>query len=171
MTHDQQSLILQPQAVPVGGGYNETDSWIWCGSCVQGRDGLYHLFASRWTKKTPFACNWFTNASIVRAVAERPEGPYHFVEDVLPQRGGDFWDGGTTRNPTVHQHAGKYYMFYVGTRYDGPAPTRHVTWDDPYAPKPAPIYVLVWPSPMTPSGHGRALTTRSSNQPPGRGTA
>ena len=33
---------------PVGGGYSDPDYWIWCGFVVQGEDGAYHMFASRW---------------------------------------------------------------------------------------------------------------------------
>ncbi len=31
------------------------DYWIWCGSVIQGEDGLYYKFASRWPKYLPFS--------------------------------------------------------------------------------------------------------------------
>lgn len=47
---------------PVGGGYSDPDYWIWCGSVVQGEDGAYHMFASRWPKDLGFGANWLLTA-------------------------------------------------------------------------------------------------------------
>ena len=68
---------------PVGGGYSDPDYWIWCGSVVQGEDGAYHMFASRWPKDLGFGANWLFNCEIVRASSKNPEGPYTFQEVVL----------------------------------------------------------------------------------------
>jgi hypothetical protein len=38
---------------PLTGGFRREDAWIWCGSAMRGEDGLYHLFASLWTKAVP----------------------------------------------------------------------------------------------------------------------
>ena len=67
---------------PVGGGYSDPDYWIWCGSVVQGEDGAYHMFASRWPKDLGFGANWLFNCEIVRASSKNPEGPYTFQEVV-----------------------------------------------------------------------------------------
>lgn len=108
-----------------GGGYSEDDHWIWCGSVIRGDDGLYHMFASRWTKDVPFYPNWVTNSRIVRAVAATAAGPFHYVEDVLAPRGDGWWDGRMTHNPTIRRHEDRYLLFYTGTTYDDPVPDRY----------------------------------------------
>ena len=72
------------------GGYSDPDYWIWCGSVVQGEDGAYHMFASRWPKDLGFGANWLFNCEIVRASSKNPEGPYTFQEVVLGRRGRTF---------------------------------------------------------------------------------
>lgn len=95
--------------------------WVWGASPILGEDGRYHLFASRWPKMVSFL-HWATNSEIVRAVAERPEGPYMFEEVVIGQRDASFWDGNSVHNPTIHYHEGKFLLFYVGTTYSGDRP-------------------------------------------------
>ncbi|MCJ8012170.1 glycoside hydrolase family protein [Paenibacillus sp. KQZ6P-2] len=99
------------------------DYWVWCGSVIRGEDGRYHMFASRWSKKLPFTPHWATNSEIVRAVADRPEGPYTFAEVVLPPRGSEYWDGRVTHNPTIHRVNGMYLLFYMGTTYEEDMPS------------------------------------------------
>ncbi len=107
---------------PRDGGFRRDDAWIWCGSVIRGADGQWHMFASLWTKQVAFTPNWLTNSRIVRAVAAKPEGPYRYVEDVLPPRGGKHWDGKMTHNPTIHRHGNTYLLYYTGSTYDGPIP-------------------------------------------------
>lgn len=95
-------------------GFRMKDYWIWCPSVIQGLDHRYHMFASRWPKWLPFHPGWMTNSEVVRAVADRPEGPYTFAEVVLPPRGAEYWDGRSTHNPTIRFHAGRYYLYYTG---------------------------------------------------------
>jgi hypothetical protein len=104
---------------PVNGGYREPDYWIWCGSVIRGEDGMFHMFASRWSKSVPFSPNWVTHSQVVRAVSPSPEGPYTYVEDVLPPRGSQYWDGMMTHNPTIHRHGDTYLLYYTGTTYAG----------------------------------------------------
>jgi predicted GH43/DUF377 family glycosyl hydrolase len=108
---------------PVNGGFKMKDYWIWCGSVIKGEDGKYHMFASRWTKGLSFTPHWLTNSEVVRAVADKPGGPYAFQEVVLPPRGPEFWDGRMTHNPTIHKYGDKYLLFYTGTTYPQPMPT------------------------------------------------
>lgn len=103
-------------------GYREDDYWVWCGSVIQGDDGKFHMFASRWTMDVPFSPNWVTNSRIVRAVSDTPEGPFQYVEDVLPPRDPKYFDGRMTHNPTIHRIEGQYVLFYVGTTYAAPEP-------------------------------------------------
>jgi hypothetical protein len=116
------SFISRLLPAPVGGGFQREDSWIWCGSVIRGDDGLWHMFASMWTKSVPFNPNWLTNSRVVRATATNPLGPYTYAAEVLPPRGGNFWDGKMTHNPTVHRVGNTFLLFYTGTTYDGPIP-------------------------------------------------
>src|SRR5262245_42584521 len=72
--------------VPRNGGFRMEGYWVWCGSVIKGDDGRYHLFASRWPKDITFHPGWMTSSEIVRAVADRPEGPYVRSEE---RRGGE----------------------------------------------------------------------------------
>jgi len=122
---------LQP--APKQGGYSEPDHWVWCGSVARGEDGRYHMFASRWSKHLPFLPNWMTNSEVVRASADRPEGPYSFEEVVLPPRSG-YWDATMTHNPTIHYHDGTWVLYYIGVRLEvdgSDAPiNREATWEE-----------------------------------------
>lgn len=132
MSDHNENLILNPSPCKPTNGFRDDDWWIWCGSGIQGPDGDYHLFASRWSKRTAFNANWLTNSCVVRAVASTPTGPYRFVEEVLPVRGGEFWDGRMTHNPTIHRCGDTYLLFYVGSTYDGEIPTSgQLAHDDP----------------------------------------
>lgn len=97
--------------------------WVWCGSVIQGQDGKYHMFAARWPKHLPFFEGYIFYSEIVRAVSDTPQGPYMFAEVVLGDRGGQFWDGRMTHNPTVLRYQGKYLLFYIGGTFQGPTPT------------------------------------------------
>lgn len=125
------AFIDRLQPAPVGGGFAMDGWWVWCGSAIRGEDGRYHLFASRWPRKLPFAVGYPLRSEIVRAVADKPEGPYTFAEVVLPARGEAFWDGRMTHNPTIHFWRGTYYLFYIGATYAGPTPADHDPLDKP----------------------------------------
>ena len=111
---------------PVGGGFALPDYWVWCGSPIRGDDGRYHLFASRWPRTLSFA-HWAVSSQIVRASANRPEGPYRFEETVLPPRGPGYFDGRVTHNPAIVRAGDVFLLFYMGATFDGPDPTP----DDP----------------------------------------
>lgn len=80
------------------------------------------MFSSIWEKSVPFSPNWLTNSRVVRAYSETPAGPYTYVEDVLPPRNGQHWDGRMTHNPSITRWRGRYLLFYTGTTYSGPRP-------------------------------------------------
>lgn len=108
-------------------GFQQDDQWTWCGSCIRGDDGQYHLFASCWSRGLAFGPYWVTNSKVVRAVADNPVGPYRLVETVIGPRDPVFWDGRMAHNPTIHRAPdGTYLLFYTGTTYDfdPPAPGR-----------------------------------------------
>ncbi len=101
--------------------------WVWCGSVIRADDGKYHMFASRWPKDISFHPGWMTSSEVVRAVADRPEGPYAFREVVLPARGAEYWDGRSTHNPAITRYQDSYLLFYMGSTHpleDPPRGTR-----------------------------------------------
>lgn len=102
---------------PMNGGFKMEGYWVWCGSVIKGEDGRYHMFASRWPKTYTMHPGWIYKSEIVRASSDLAEGPYHFEEVVLPERGADFWDGRATHNPFITKHDDTYILFYTGTTY------------------------------------------------------
>ena len=119
-------------AAPVDGGFRDDAWWIWCGSPARGDDGRYHLFASRWSKRTAFNPNWVTNSRVVRAVSSTPMGPYAYADDVLPPRDAGHWDGRMTHNPTIHRHGNTWLLFYTGSTFAGDTPdAERLDCDDP----------------------------------------
>lgn len=99
------------------------DYWVWGGSPVKGEDGRYHLFVSRWPKRTVFFNGYKIYSEIVRASSEKPEGPYQFEEVVLPARGEKYWDGRMTHNPSIRKYKDRYLLFYIGSTFPGDPPT------------------------------------------------
>jgi hypothetical protein len=91
--------------------------WVWCGSVIKGDDGRYHMFASRWPKDITFHPGWMVYSEVVRASADKPEGPYKFEQVVLPARGAEYWDGRSTHNPSITKHGDTYILFYMGSTH------------------------------------------------------
>lgn len=102
-----------------GGGYVESDFWIWCASPVEGDDGRYHLFASRISKSVPFHPGWLYASEIVRAESQRPEGPYVFQEVVFGPRDPEYFDGRTAHNPCIRKVGDRFLLYYLGSTYPG----------------------------------------------------
>jgi len=89
--------------------------FVWGGSVIRGEDGRWHMFYSRWPKALGFTA-WLVHSEIAHAVAERPEGPYSYVETVLEGRGPGHWDAVTAHNPKIKKFGNKYYLYYISTR-------------------------------------------------------
>lgn len=89
--------------------------FIWCGSVVKDEKGMYHMFASRWSKELGFK-GWLTDSEIVRAVSRFPEGPYNIVEElgVLKRQA---WCSKMVHNPMVLKYEDTYYLYYLGTTF------------------------------------------------------
>ncbi len=104
--------------VPLSARFIDEDWYIWCGAPTRTADGKYHLYYSRWPRKGGHN-TWVTNSEIAYAVADKPLGPYKFVNVALPARGNQFWDGDCTHNPNILQNDGKFYLYYMGNRGDG----------------------------------------------------
>jgi hypothetical protein len=120
---EELDLGAMVQPPPVEWRFGQQGFHVWCGAPVRTPDGRCHLFYSRWPVEKGFAPGWAVYSEIAYAVAERPEGPYRFVNVALPARGKQFWDGLVTHNPNVLQKGGKFYLFYTGNTGDGRYPT------------------------------------------------
>lgn len=91
----------------------ETEGYyVWCVAPIYGPDGRIHVFYSRWPAQYGMG-GWIHKSEIAHAIADHPEGPYHYVETVLAPRPG-FWDATTCHNPHIQYLDGKYYLFYMG---------------------------------------------------------
>lgn len=119
-------LGARVQPAPLTARFSDPGWHIWCGAPIRGDDGKYHLLYSRWPVAVGFAPGWALHSEIAHAVADRPLGPYTFVDVALPARGVNpatgkkFWDGDVTHNPNVVRHPnGKFYLFYMGNYGDG----------------------------------------------------
>ncbi len=91
--------------------------WSWGSSVIQGDDGKYHMFVSRFPKSLPFHPGWMVASEIVHCVSAVPEGPYTFCDVALPARGAQYWDGRSTHNPRILRHKEKYYLIYMGSTH------------------------------------------------------
>ena len=121
--------------IGVGRILEDPDYNVWGCSPIYGPDGKVHVFYSRWKNEAGFG-GWLTCCEIAHAVADRPEGPYENVDVVLAPRGGEWWDGGSCHNPTIHKVGDKYVLFYLGVS-DGTVYTKRVgmaTADSLYGP-------------------------------------
>jgi hypothetical protein len=99
------------------------DYWVGTGgNIIPTDDGKYHMIASRFPKTYPFYPYWITNYETVRAVADAPEGPYHFVEVIEHPQGEEFWNGRAIFSTAIQHHHGQWLMFYTGTTYRGDKP-------------------------------------------------
>lgn len=108
---------LSDKVVPIPDKSIFKDSlWnIWCGSMVEGNDGKFHLFYSRWPRQTRHE-GWISHSEIAHAVADNPNGPYVYSDVSLPATDSQRWDGAMTHNPYIQKYDGKYYLYYIGTK-------------------------------------------------------
>ena len=115
------------QPVPLNAKFTDPNYHIWCGSCVKGPDGKYHLFYSRWPKNNPngFAPGWAIWSEVAYAIADDPGGPFTHVNVALPARGTNpatsqkYWDADMTHNPYCILKDGVYYLYYIGNFGNG----------------------------------------------------
>jgi hypothetical protein len=93
----------------------DPDWFTWCPSVIRGDDGKYHMFYSRWPRKASFS-GWLVQSEIAHAVADKPEGPYRYVETVLGSRGKYPWNAISAHNAKIERFDGKYYLYFCATR-------------------------------------------------------
>jgi len=94
----------------------DPDWYVWGGSMIEGDEGGFHLFHSRWRRDNPRGMKgWLYESEIARAVAERPEGPYRPAGVVLAGLGGEGWGSVTAHNPCIRRFEGRYHLYFVST--------------------------------------------------------
>jgi hypothetical protein len=106
---------LIPQTIPKSAIFRQPGWCLWDASVVDGGDGKFYLFYSRWPTKLGFDA-WCTHAEIAFATATSAAGPYEFQGVALPARGGGFWDGHSVFNTDVVCISNKFYLYYTGNR-------------------------------------------------------
>lgn len=91
----------------------------WCSSIIKGEDGKYHMIYARWKKEYTFYA-WLTHSTVAHAVADKPEGPYTYVNTIM-----DFEEDHykkdtfiTAHNPKIKYFNGRYYIYFISTRLD-----------------------------------------------------
>mgnify|MGYP000856504958 CR=1 FL=1 len=99
--------------------FSMEDQLVWC-STVQkdDNDGLYHMIFSKWPKEKGHLA-WVTDSVLGYAVADKPEGPYRYIKELMVGSGGDNWDADVIHNPTMIKFDGKYYLYYTGNKGGG----------------------------------------------------
>ncbi len=115
---DDLSLKGGVQKVSENNIFRSDEYFNWCPSIIKGKDGLYHMFYSRWKREYGFYA-WLTHSEVAHAVSESPSGPWKYKETVLQGRGGDGWDAITAHNPKIKYFDGKYYLYYIATHLSG----------------------------------------------------
>lgn len=91
----------------------ESEGWfVWCVAPIWDEKGTIHVFYSRWPASLGMG-GWLKGSEIAHAVAEKPEGPYIYVETILTPRPG-YWDATTCHNPHIQLIDSTYYLFYMG---------------------------------------------------------
>jgi len=131
MRNKNQAFCNRILPAPVGKGFRMNGYWVWGGSVAKDKSGKYHMFASRWSKKLSMFKGYMVSSEIVRAVSDTPEGPYEFVETILPTKQDSArWDGRMAHNPSIHKYGDKYLLYYIGSTYDGPCPVTEPMKDE-----------------------------------------
>jgi hypothetical protein len=100
---------LSPENIFISEGY-----FNWGGSIIREKDGLYHLFYSRWKSEYQFT-GWLLYSEVAHAVSTSPAGPWEYHSTALKGRGKGHWDAITAHNPKIKYFGGKYYLYYVST--------------------------------------------------------
>lgn len=101
------------QPVPKHAVFRMEGYHVWCGSVLQGPEGRYHMLFSRWPLELGHH-GWVTHSEIGYASADHALGPFQFEGLALTGAGGEAWDRDVVHNPTMLEHEGRYYLFYVG---------------------------------------------------------
>ncbi len=111
--------------------FRSKDYYTWCPSVIQGDDGKFYMFYSRWPhgvrKLDDDSLNYIFNgfkgwqkySEIAIASSDKLEGPYKHITTVLKSTGKEGrWDRFTMHNSHIQQFNGYYYLYFISTGYD-----------------------------------------------------
>jgi hypothetical protein len=112
---EKEALADMVSPIPMSNVQKDSAWNIWCGTMVKGYDGKYHLYYSRWPRRSGHE-SWVSHSQIAYAVADKPEGPYRDVNVPLPVYNDTAWDGAMAHNPYAITVGGKYYLYYIATK-------------------------------------------------------
>ena len=93
-----------------GVAISERGYWCWSTWPVQGEDGKFHLFGERWPENMISQVN---NSELRHYVADKPEGPYAFVDIPLARGKKGEWDYSQIY-PCVQRNGKSWAMIYTG---------------------------------------------------------
>lgn len=113
------------QPVPLNSGFRMDDYWVWCGAVIEEAGKGFHMYAARWSKTYPMFEGYIYLSEIVRAWSPTVEGPYKFIEKILPSGDSKEWCGRMVHNPTVLKYYDKYLLYFIGSTYDQATPLPH----------------------------------------------
>ncbi|MFV0606483.1 MAG: glycoside hydrolase family protein [Niabella sp.] len=105
------------EAIDSSDFFRMDDYFVWDPSIIKGKDGKFHLFFSRWKKEYGFS-GWLTFSEAAHAIADRPEGPYKFLNTVNLPKHKNGWNAFGSHNPRIRYFNGKYYLYYISTHCD-----------------------------------------------------
>lgn len=86
---------------------------VWGSSPIKGEDGKIHQFATRWKIEHKFDPGWRSHSEIAHYIADKPEGPFRFLNVVLTGTGKNTWDKYGIHNPAIHKVGDKYALLYI----------------------------------------------------------
>ncbi|MCH5597016.1 glycoside hydrolase family protein [Niabella ginsengisoli] len=138
----------QPRSVKKIGKIDSTNIFIsknyytWGASVVEGEDGKYHMFYSRWPHGKRLEkddslnyifdgfAGWNKYSEIAYAVSDNITGPYRHVKTILKGTGDPSrWDRFTFHNPYIRKFEGYYYLYFISNSFDS-----SLTGDKPLSP-------------------------------------
>lgn len=122
---------IMPAEVDPENIFMDEHYYNWCPSVIQGEDGKYHMFYSRWKHgKRNVSIDsmehifdgfqgWLKYSEIAYAVSDHLNGPYKYVSTVIKGDGDEKrWDQFTMHNPQIKKFGEYYYLYYISNSYD-----------------------------------------------------
>lgn len=86
----------------------EDAKWsYWCTSVVHGPDGKEHMFVCRWLEASPKGHREWPRSQLVRAVADKPTGPFTVVQEIGPGHNAEVY----------RAKDGTYVVYVIGNSY------------------------------------------------------
>lgn len=122
---------MMPEEIREENVFMSDDQYTWCSSVIEGEDGKFHMFYSRWAHgkraETDDPMNhifdgfngWLKYSEIAYAVSDHITGPYHYVKTILKGDGDpNKWDRYTMHNPQIRKFGKDYYLYYISNSFD-----------------------------------------------------